>query len=281
MIIAMLTFTEDTASVTQRNAWLKHTKETEFIFDSHIVLEVIVDSSNKLLLFTTDNKSIYYEHIDSEIEKQTGIKPDLLIFLSKHQSAAGVNSLSCHTQGNWAKAEYGGTDNVVAPCPAGLMNAVFLGMKGKGLQGYDVIMEVTHHGPDVSTPSLWVEIGSNEESWNREDAGETLTSVLLDVLPHFSFINPDKPVILGIGGLHHAPSFSKRTDTFYVGHVCPKYMLSSVSKDALRSALFNTIPKVTHIVYDWKGMAEKERIVPIVDELAEEFGLEVKRTKEF
>jgi D-tyrosyl-tRNA(Tyr) deacylase len=101
-------------------------------------------------------------------------------------------------------------------------------------------------------------------------------------LPSFSFLaDTDKPVILGIGGLHHAPSFSKRTGKFYVGHVCPKYMLKTVTKESLLNAVKNTVPKVTHIVYDWKGMADKERIVPMVEEVAAVFDLILCRVKNF
>lgn len=269
--------------MTQRNALLTHFEKTETVFDKH-TLFTNTSGNNTLYLAQTDQQSVHYEQIDSHFETQTKIKPDLLVFLTKHASASGVNSLSCHTQGNWAKAEYGGSNETVAPCPVRLFNEVYLKIKELNTLEYDSIIEVTHHGPDVSTPSLWIEIGSDETAWVNKEAGSILAEVVMQTIPNCTLeITDDKPVILGIGGMHHGPNFSKRIERneAWVSHICPKYMLGEVTKKSLLSAITNSVPRPNTICYDWKSMAARKYCVPIIEEVAEEEGLKIIKVKEF
>lgn len=283
MNIIIFTFEPDTASVTQLHALLPFFEETKLIFDSNKVFSNTKES-NTIYLAHTDKESVHYEQIDEAFETQTYIKADILIFLTKHASASGVNSLSCHTQGNWAKAEYGGAEETVAPCPVRLFNEVYLKIKELNTLDYDSIIEVTHHGPNVKTPSLWIEIGSDEKAWANEEAGKILANVVMEVIPNCSLeITDDKPVLLCIGGMHHGPNFAKRIERHeaWVSHICPKYMLDQVTKKSLLSAIENSVPRPTTICYDWKSMAAKEYCVPIIEEVAEEQGLKLMKVKEF
>ena len=271
----------------QRNALLKFFEKTSDEFDGYPVLRYDGAGVNLIHLLQTDEESVTYENIDQYIEEKVGIKPDLLIFCTKHQSKSGIHSLSCHTQGNWTTADYGGKPKHVAPCPVRFLNDAYLLMqklnKDKKL-GYEVILEATHHGPYVETPSAWIEIGSDKESWKREDAGIILAEVLVDILPDFTFeFQEEKPVALGIGGLHHCPEFTKRIERFeaYISHVCPKY-IEGLTEEALENAINNSIPEIDMIIYDWKSMMkDKEQVIPIVERLAEKYGLEIKKSKDF
>ncbi|MFT4326397.1 MAG: D-aminoacyl-tRNA deacylase [Candidatus Woesearchaeota archaeon] len=283
MNIVIFTFTKDSASMTQRSCLLDSFEKTKFVFDNYEILQN-TSGTNTLFLAQTDKESVFYESIDEAFVSQTNIVPDVLIFLTKHQSASGINSLSCHTQGNWAKADFGGKDGVVAPCPVRLFNDVFQSIQKHNTLDFESIIEVTHHGPFVTTPSLWIEIGSNEDAWVRKDAGNVLKNVVLEVLPHCTLdISDTKEVLLGIGGMHHSPEFAKRIlrNEAWVSHVCPKYMLETVSYEALVSAYEHSYPKPTAICYDWKSMTAKDSVVPMVEKLAQEKGLKILKTKNF
>lgn len=287
MNIFIATFTKDEASMTERASLLNlEFEEVEMEFDNYPVQKYSEEETNSIYLINTDKDCVTYENLDKAIEEQAGIKPDLLIFATKHQSKSGIHSLSCHTQGNWAKAEYGGKDREVAICPATLLCETYLKLKEINSErelGYEVILECTHHGPSVNTPSMFIEIGSDLESWQRRDAGEAIADTLLEVLPDYSLEKTkDIPIAIGIGGLHHAPGFSKLYDAnkAYVGHVCPKYMLEQLTEETLKQAIARHVPECELILLDWKGMTDKERLMPIIEKVSNELDIPVKKTKQ-
>jgi len=291
MIIVVITFMSDEASVNERNFLIKNfEKFEEIVFDDYGVFKLskLFPSKNEIYLLTTDRKAVFYENIDVSILEQTNIKPDLIIFATKHQSKSGIHSLSIHTQGNWNSADYGGKKREVGICPVAFLNKGYLKLKEVNERenlGYEVILECTHHGPYLETPSAFIEIGSDLESWTRKDAGKAISETLLEILPNFKFEleNPSLPIALGIGGLHHCPQFTKRIERneAYISHVMPKY-IDSISLDSLEKAILNSIPKINLILFDWKGLGKnKAEIVTITNKLAEKFDLEIKRTSHF
>jgi D-aminoacyl-tRNA deacylase len=282
MNIAIVTFTIDSASMNIRKQLLPSFSTIDLLFDNYSVL--VKNETNTLYLLQTDRHCIEYNNLDEKIEKQLGIKLDLLIFATKHQSKSGIHSLSVHTNGNWGSADYGGSAGFLATCPVRFIADAYLLLKEKNNIGYEVIIECTHHGPDTEIPSAWIEIGSDESSWPREDAGKIIADVIMNILPNFSFdLEPDVPVAVGIGGLHHCPEFAKRIERkdAYISHVCPKYACDQLTEEVFRKAIIASVPKATMILFDWKGVVDKERIIPIVEKVATEEGLIIKKTKEF
>jgi len=147
--------------------------------------------------------------------------------------------------------------------------------------GYEVIIECTHHGPYINTPNIFIEIGSNLESWKNKKASEVTIKSLLDVIPTFSFEFNENTAI-GIGGLHHCPEFTKMIlrNNMLISHVCPKYMLNQLTEESLDDAINKSIPKITHILLDWKSLANKENILPIIYNMEHKYNLRVLKTKE-
>ena len=45
---------------------------------------------------------------------------------------------------------------------------------------FELTLEVTHHGPWLEVPALFIEIGSTEETWPHEGAAELLASIISD-----------------------------------------------------------------------------------------------------
>ena len=51
--------------------------------------------------------------------------------------------------------------------------------RSRGLdEEYDLTLETTHHGPVLSTPTLYIEIGSTESQWKSSAAGDAWASVI-------------------------------------------------------------------------------------------------------
>ncbi len=91
---------------------------------------------------------------------------DLYIFPSVHTSESGKRSLTVHPTGNFGDALLGGRGRTLSVAPALHMRSALLTlMEEKERRGLDyaVSYEVTHHGPTISAPLLFVEVGSTEE----------------------------------------------------------------------------------------------------------------------
>lgn len=226
-------------------------------------------------LYIVGKESIYNENIDKEINA------DLFIFATKHRSEKGVHSLSCHSPGNWDKAEAGGKEKKLCIAPAVLLKDAFMELNrlGKNLE-HEITLEVTHHGPYLEKPCMFIEIGSDETNWQNKEAGKVISQVIISLLENIDNIINNKnnyKIAFAIGGPHYASTFNKRileTD-IAIGHICPKYMLEKLDGEMILQAMEKTIPKPDFILLDWKGLGkEKQRIVNILNEL----NLEYKRT---
>ncbi len=219
-----------------------------------------------------DKESFSNENIDKEIEA------DLFIFATKHQSAKGVHSLSCHSPGNWDKAEAGGEDKKLCIAPAVLLKQAFIELNKAGKEmHHEITLEVTHHGPYLEKPCMFIEIGSDETNWKNKEAGEVISKVILNLLKNIDDIMNNKnnyKVAFGIGGPHYANTFNKRileTD-IAIGHIYPKYMLEKLDKELIQQAMKKTIPKPDFVLLDWKGLGkEKQKVVNLLKELKIEF----------
>ena len=43
---------------------------------------------------------------------------------------------------------------------------------------FDLSLEVTHHGPWINVPSIFVEVGSTAETWGHRGAAEVLANLI-------------------------------------------------------------------------------------------------------
>jgi len=219
-------------------------------------------------LYSIDKLHIYAENIDKTIPE------DILIFATTHSSKEKVPSLSCHVPGNWGKAELGGKDNQLCIAPALLLKKAYLELKNHHLPDHQVTLEVTHHGPYLEKPVMFIEIGSSKEHWGDRKAGEIIAHTIMKLVDGNDLQN--QKVAVGIGGTHYCYNFNKvveRTD-IAIGHVCPKHSLEDFSEEMLKQAISQTKEVVDLILIDWKGLGgEKEKIKSIV----EKFDIETKK----
>ncbi|WP_297509628.1 D-aminoacyl-tRNA deacylase [Thermococcus sp.] len=241
--------------------------ETELTFDGNPVYR-----KADTLILTTNGEMIYYDGLDKSIEKQLKVRPEIIAFASRHSSKQKLPALTTHVTGNWGKAMYGGKDGSLAIAEPNAMKLALLKMNELNDLGWTVCYEATHHGPsELSVPSFFIEIGSSEEEWVNDRAGEIIAETIMYVLKNYE--RASFKVAVGIGGGHYAPKQTKRAleGDFAFGHIAPKYA-HPVSREMLLKAIERSSRRVEVIYVDWKGSRGETR--QLARKLAEELGLE-------
>lgn len=246
--------TPDSASVNLKNAvfsdnWMDYA-------DFHGTPAYLKDN---MLLITIQEHHIYYDDLDKEIVKELGVIADNIIFLSKHKSASEKKALTVHPVGNWSEAKLGGKDDELTPASPHLMSALLRSIKksAEHLPDYDVAFEVTHHGPLLETPTLFMEIGSTETEWTNTDASAAMASALSSISENKSY-----PIAVGVGGGHYAPRFtetalSKKLD---FGHMIPNYAIDFNDAEKLSSMISKAMENSnTDLVFMHRKSMKKEQ----------------------
>lgn len=171
-----------------------------------------------LTLITIPGVHLHCDHVDDQVEAALGRRPEEVIFLSRHRAASGQRSLTVHPIGNWNRAEHGGREGELVRAAPDLMTSLLRELKRQaaGLP-FEVTFEVTHHGPYLETPTLFIEIGSSEASWGDRDAARAIARSLTEVRVM------ECPRAIGIGGGHYAPRFTEvsLTKRISFGHMLP------------------------------------------------------------
>jgi D-aminoacyl-tRNA deacylase len=275
MRFALICSAADTAGMNIRDSLLEKFQYSEIgMFDSHQILDL---KNAPAKIYTTDKELVYYENLSELLDG------DFIIFMSRHKSAAGIPSLSVHSTGNWGEAGLGGFARRLSVAPAAfLKRAVQLLEELSVGSGYDVVQECTHHGPLISKPSMFIEIGSDEAHWKDKKAGSIIADVIFRIITENI---PECKSAAGIGGLHTLSNFKKiiLNSEYGISHACPKYMLASLTLETLIAAVENSAPKASAVIIDSKGLgAEKERVMELLS-VFEKAHPEIKllKTKDF
>jgi D-aminoacyl-tRNA deacylase len=230
--------------------------------------------------YLVDNEIIYTENLN--MEKIS--KYDFIIFASKHSSEKGGKTLSVHPVGNFRKADFGGESGKVCRSSAIFQKQMFEKLKENAKQHhlddeYAVTMEATHHGPLISKPCLFIEIGSTDTEWNDRRAAFVIAKTIDDVIKTYHE-NEYNEVAIAIGGPHYCPVFNKiqANSNVAISHIIPQYVLP-LSEEMLKEAIEKTEEEIDFVVLDWKGIgnsSERERIM----EMLENFRIPCKKTGE-
>jgi D-aminoacyl-tRNA deacylase len=212
-------------------------------------------------IYTPNKHPIECEEIDIKINA------DLFCFATKHKAVSGKPSLSVHVPGNWGKAELGGKDGQVCSCPASAIRTAFLELSKQwaGTE-YEITLEATHHGPLLEKPCFFIEIGSDETQWSREEPAIIIAKTIMASLQK---CNETFPTVMVLGGGHYNQLGNKvlQRTNFAVGHICAKHSLAKLDIRLLNQAIERTAEKVDCIVLDWKGLGDqKENIKKLSEE---------------
>lgn len=195
---------------------------------------------------------------------------ELIVFISRHSSQSGKPTLSVHTPGNLGDAELGGLPRKVSVAPASAMQTALKTLKHQQeilRLSYEVSYECTHHGPSLSVPTMFVELGSSQPQWEDPIAAQAVAHAAIAAVADFSA--PKASAVLGIGGTHYNQKFTAMalSDEAVFGHMIPKYAVGLVDEEVLGQCVERTLEKVSLAVLDWKGIKseDKPRLLSALD----------------
>lgn len=199
---------------------------------------------------------------------ELGFDPRAIVVLSKHRSEAEIPCLTVHCTGNIGEAAYGGEPRKVSIAPASMMRAALLelyhGARRAALP-YSVSYEVTHHGPTLDFPVMFVEVGSSERNWSDPLAGEAAARAALAAALAYE---EKMEVTIGLGGPHYAPLFTSRTitDGACFGHMVSWHQLPDFDEGSLAMVVGRNVGHFAGAALDWKGLKkDRRRIVSILE----------------
>ncbi len=203
--------------------------------------------------------------------------PKAYVFLSRHSSESGIASLTAHTTGNFSReARFGGSGRELGRSDPSLLKnyMVALHSRRERVEGYEITLEATHHGPtSLGKPVLFVEIGASEKNWGDRDAAGVVAEALVESLTSKA---TSADVAVGLGGTHYPEKFTKLEveGDLAFSYIAPKYALEQVDEAMLGQMIQRTTAPVRRAALDWKGLgANKDKMV----ELVSRFGLELLR----
>lgn len=186
------------------------------------------------LLATIQEVHLFADNVDVQVSKAFGSKIDSVVFLSRHKAASAIPTLTIHPIGNFAKADFGGRPGTLVKALPDMMTSALrdLTKNAAGL-GFQVSFEVTHHGPYLEAPTMYIEIGSSEDNWGNKEAAKAIATTLL------SSNLVVAPKVVGIGGGHYAPRFSEVVASKRVsfGHMIANHFADHADDGALGAAV--------------------------------------------
>lgn len=183
--------------------------------------------------------------------------PQAFIVASRHKSESGLPCLTVHTPGNLTDQTYGGKPRKVClawPCMIKALLKAVVEEASTALREYRVSLEATHHGPtELSSPVVFIEIGSTERQWVDGNAGAVWARVLEKVLERGP---PACVPAVGLGGTHYAPKFTNLTlsTNLGFGHIIPRTVCERLDFEILYQAVERTLGNGVRLVIDKKGV---------------------------
>jgi D-aminoacyl-tRNA deacylase len=224
-------------------------------------------ADREVKLVTLSEESIYAQNLTDFFHNL-----QLIVFISRHSSVSGTPTLSVHTPGNLGEAELGGLPRKVSISPANAMrNALktMMQFKEEMRLEYEVSYECTHHGPSLSVPAMFTELGSSLKQWNDHGAAEVVAHAAMEAIS--SFDESNARAVLGIGGPHYNAKFTRIAleEDLAFGHIIPKYAIPHVDIEILKQCMDKTLEKVELAVLDWKGIRGeyKSKLIEMLKEI--------------
>jgi len=199
-------------------------------------------TNGNVRLLKHERSIVAEDDLDQRWQEATGESVSEVIFLSKHTAVSKRPALTVHPIGVPHLKEdetppQGGTPGWAAIPSPRIGPWLRLMQKIAVEQGlvpeFEVTLEATHHGPVTSTPTMFVEIGSTEDHWGRQDAAQAIALVLWKGLgledgnAVGTWQRNCEKVLLGIGGGHYVPRHMDIVikDGVWVGHLLSGYSL--------------------------------------------------------
>jgi len=288
MSIFVISSNEDPASTNIKNNLLKQSKWTTLdkqFYDNPVYFN---ENLANVFLATINDRHIRHENLDKEIKEKLKIQPDEIIVVSRHRSKTGEPTLTTHPLGNYGEAKFGGKPRTLVTAMPRLMTYLLrvLNKSAKEEKLYhDVCFEVTHHGPYLEVPAMFVEIGSTEDEWRNPLPGKIIAKSLIKALEAYTSdenLLSDNKIVIGIGGGHYAPRFTELALSRKVafGHMIPSYQIEAgnIDEEMVLAAFKATLGAVGAYIHR-KSM--KKSKVHWFENILEKNGIKIFRTKDF
>jgi D-aminoacyl-tRNA deacylase len=216
---------------------------------------------SETILVEVAGPSIHDEALDDDL-KATGWPVMDVWFLSKHAAKSGHPSLTVHPIGNHAEAQFGGRPNELSPCSPRDMGALLRRMKHHAKEAglpHSVTYESTHHGPSMSVPTLWVEIGSDLQWYTDRKSGEVVARAINDVLAGEG--KSTGPIVVGVGGGHYVP---RATDIALAGkadfgHFLPSHFVDEAGGPEALARVVKATPGCSGVHIHKKSLKGPQR----------------------
>lgn len=201
------------------------------------------------LLATLEGLHIRSEGVDARL-REAGCSFDQIVFLSKHRSDSARPTLTAHPLGNFQKAEFGGQDASLTPAPGRLLTQALRALRdARDRTGYaaEVSFEATHHGPLLSTPAIFLELGSAEPQWDDPQGHAVVAEAAVKLLEPA----PDYPIVVGLGGGHYAPRFTEAalTKQVHFAHLVPTHHAREADPRTLAPRIAQASPDARGVYY--------------------------------
>jgi len=220
---------------------------------------------SEAILVEIQGPAVTDERLDADL-RATNLPFMDVWFLSKHRAESGHPSLTVHPIGNHGEARFGGGPQVLSPAASRDMGALLRRLKHHAAASnlpHSVTYESTHHGPRMTIPSLFVEIGSDETWYNDKAGGTVMARAISEVLAGEG--KSQGPVLVGVGGGHYVP---RHTDVALAGeadfgHFLPSHFVdaSQESPEMLERCVEAT-PGCSGVYIHRKGLkgAQRQRV---------------------
>ncbi len=246
--------------------------ETDETYEDSRVYETEIQSK-RVLHVTLKEESVRAQNLATDFPDA-----ELVVFVSRHSSQSGKPTLSVHTPGNLGDAEMGGLPRQISVSPAVAMQIALRALnqlRNEKNLGYEVSYEGTHHGPSLTVPTMFVELGSSEVRWRDLAAAEVVGQAAIEAIAGFE--KADGAAVLGVGGTHYNEKFTKMSldEQAAFGHMIPKYAIPHLDANMLRQCVERTYEQVDRAVLDWKGIRGEEK--PTLTALFDEIGIETEK----
>jgi len=186
---------------------------------------------------------LFEDDLDKRWERHSNEPVSEVIFPSRHVAASGQASLTLHPIGVPhlpldEVGQYGGRGGHAPPPSSRLAPWWKLlhahAATDSSVSQFDLSLEVTHHGPFLESPCLFIEVGSTEATWGHEGAANVLAKVMREGL----FTNDSRGawdaerhagelVVVTLGGGHYAPraNLLGQLEGVWLGHMLATYAL--------------------------------------------------------
>jgi D-aminoacyl-tRNA deacylase len=231
-------------------------------------------TSLKQKVFLKENVMLVIDSDYSLISRIEALKPEIVIFASRHESKTHYPAFTVHATGNFADKNINNCNpKTLSLAHPQRMKVALLTLKNgilrKGLNSFSLSLEATHHGPlSPNMPVMFVEIGSTKLEWTNDEAGEVVASAIWNSANSSSNGIPS----VGFGGGHYAIKHTKLTlsTDYAIGHVFPKYFFNFFDPKVIEQAFEKTVGKCKTAVIDWKGIkgvSNRNSLIKLLKEL--------------